>query len=165
MALATVGFQATVTFRDDRGIETTRTYYGSVADNTDYAGFSGAVNTMVGQLAGLTNSAIVKVQISEIQTDAVATPGAGTQVVEQAFISGVLSNGFNKANINIPSPDDLLFVGGSGGTVVSPTYAPLITWLGNFATGGNFNISDGDKFKSPVEFVGKYRSVNSGKKT
>jgi hypothetical protein len=150
MALASVGFFATITLADSGGNKSTLRYELVAADietaETDTA-------TIITRLNAVTDGVIVGYTVGEaFEENATFLAAEGVQVENVAMLSARISNAKEKyAQLRIPAPTIGIFqqTTGSKSNVVDNTDADLLTYLSTFVTGGLATVSDGEILLNP----------------
>lgn len=148
MALVTEGFKVTVTLMDNGGNRSTLTYMCDPVTVTDFATAQTARLAVRSALEGVTDAEVVGTTLTEVQyEDDIVYPSAGIENENKASITLQILGQNKKANIKIPAPKPVLFVGDEGDSAnqILVTAPLLTTYVGNFLTAGYFTISDGEK--------------------
>lgn len=162
MAFVSQGFVGHVTFEDNGGNKTTRTYH-LRATTADDAG--DAMTTIIAAAAAVSDALIIDYDFGEVfGQDSGSYPASGVQIENQALITTQLAT-FNKvATYTIPAPKPAMFVAmsGPGANEVNPTYAALVTYEGLFTAAGVATISDGEDATAIQNGKRIHRKSNKG---
>lgn len=151
MALVQDHFEAVITLSDKGGNDTTRTFrFVANPIDGDISGLITQLNTFLVQLQIVTQSVIKKYTICRVGVnDAFALPsGDGAENEAHAIITAPISGmPLKSATIDIPAPENSLFVGTEGAAYNQVDPAQVAAYL-DFFTAGNannfFTISDGE---------------------
>lgn len=154
------GFSLSVTLTDNSGNQSTLTY---ALTSADYATAQADSATILNALAAVTDATISGYAISiRYYEDAFAYPGAGVENEIRARITGQLVGSTKKATLEIPAPNNDIFLGDSGesNNIVDVTDLTVLAYCALFDTGGYAFISDGEHLDFPIR--GRKVSVKRG---
>lgn len=144
MAFVSQGFRGQVTFEDNGGNKTVRTYQLRAATAADAAD---AMTDIIAAATAVSDALIIDYNFGEVfGQDSGSYPASGVQVENLALITTQLAT-FNKvATYTIPAPKPALFVAlsGPGANEVNPTNAALVAYEALFTAAGVAYISDGE---------------------
>jgi hypothetical protein len=144
MALTTTGFWGFVTLVDNGGQQSTLQYQ---LREAAYLNVPADMLAIANALAAISNSEVAAYGLSERwEEDTLILPGEVAQNENKASLTVSLVGSNKKANIKIPAPVIGMFAGTEGGAAnqVNTLYAPLLTYVNYFGTGGKAYISDGE---------------------
>ena len=170
MALALTKFMFTLSLIGARDRERTKTFEilaSGVDDATKRSNAQTHAGKLLTEFGAISNSHIQRYQLSEVWYDDAAVPANLNNIYEEVAVTCALdAGGGKKATINIPAPDDGIFVGDSGNTDdVDTADTALLAFVGGFANDGTElgALSDGEQFESPVNVLSaRFKSVKSG---
>lgn len=166
MALVAGLFGMSVSFLDNGMNVVSREYMMDPALVTTYAEAEAAALDILPDVVGMTDAAIPQYRVFQVyQENALAIPGTGVQVENQASMTLLLTSpGNEKANLNIPAPKPAIFVATSGkqANIVNMGNAAVLAFIGNFFAGENFTVSDGEKVARAVDGKRTHKRSNRG---
>ena len=170
MALALTKFTLTLSLIGARDRERTKTFEilaSGVDDATKRTNAQVSAGKILTEFQAVSNSHVQRYSLNEVWFDADAVPAGLSNIYEEVSVTCALdAGGGKKATINIPAPDDGIFVGDSGNTDdVDTADTALLAFIGGFANDGTElgAISDGEQFESPVNVLSaRFKSVKSG---
>lgn len=145
MAMVLIGYSGHVSFLDNGGQQTTRSYNLRAATAADAAT---AMTAILAAVTAVTDDAVIGYGYGpEYGESAASLPASGVENQNQAlletYIAGELTK---KATYTIPAPKPAIFTAGSGdgANVVDITNEAVLAYQAVFQTGGQAYISDGE---------------------
>lgn len=148
MALSSLGYELNVTLVDAGGDQANLRYKMEAADWTS---LGTDVTTLLGHLNAVTRAVVKGYFVGErFVEDALTLPSTGVNIEERAtVICQLAGDPTKKVTINIPAPEDTLFVGGPGTgegyNIIDTTDSALSLYIATWEeTGAIANISDGE---------------------
>lgn len=158
MALVLGPFELRVTFVDEAGNDTTRSYK-MVDTIVTPAAAETAAAALIADLAASTTATITRYSVATVYTeDATFLGTAGSEVENNAQLTLKVDNPDPSKTwtTTIPSPVIGMFVGTSGPNknIVDGADTVVVNFIDNFqTTGGNFTVSDGETVDDTTPFV------------
>lgn len=145
MAFVDQPFELVVSFADNSGEVVTRNYR---LQDTDYADILTGLSSWIPTIAATTDDVIVSYFVKSIfVNDAIVLPAAGVQSENQAIISGKIEGQpLESFTVTIPAPKIGVFTAtsGKGANIVNQAASIVTSFMGLFASGGAFYVSDGE---------------------
>lgn len=151
MALASTGFEATVTLLDNSADKSVLRYKLTAETAADALTDTQAI---VAALAAITDGLVAGYSVSEVyEEDTPILPSAGVKITDIALVTAQIATAdpvvLKWANVRIPTPVIGVFQASSGPLAdeVDPADTDLRTYLAIYESGGEATISDGEHLK------------------
>lgn len=163
MAFVLQNFIFTIAFADNSGAQTIRQYE---VQDTDLAAVTALLDDWAATFAAVTDCEIVSYSLTQRwQEDAVTLPAAGVQNENQALITGKVDGDYSESiTLSIPGAKIGVFQNTSGPDAdkVDITETIVTNYLGLFADGGAFYVSDGEFAAAPFSGRRRHTKNNNG---